>query len=73
MGLSYLQPLIGMMSQLQCIILVGAEASKAHIHLSKATAARIARCHHTSAQSMNRDPARAEENVEVFRFIKLTT
>ncbi len=73
MGLSYLQPLIGMMSQLQCIILVGAEASKAHIHLSKVTTVRIARCHHTSAQSMNRYPARAEENVEVFRFIKLTT
>jgi len=72
-GLDYLVPLIEAMPKLQCVVLVGGAARKAHVFLSRVTTARILSCHHPSAQAMNANPAAAEENVKVLQFMKATT
>lgn len=72
-GLKYVEALVALMPQLECIVLVGGAARKAHVFLSQATTARILSCHHPSAQSLNANPFAAEENVAVLRFMKQTT
>jgi uracil-DNA glycosylase len=73
LGMAYLPPLIAAMPELRCIVLVGGAARKAHVCLSKLTTARILSCHHPSAQALNANPANAEENVAVLRFMKETS
>ena len=73
-GIDYLIPLISVMPNLRCIVLVGGAARRAHIFLSRFTKARIVSCHHPSAKVINaNNPEKDKENVEVFRFIKATT
>lgn len=72
-GLKYLKLLVDSMPRLECIVLVGAAARKAHVFLSQATTARILSCHHPSAQALNANPSAAEENLAVLRFMKRTT
>lgn len=71
-GIEYLQPLISLMSQLKCIVLVGGASRQAHMFLSRISTARIVCCHHPSSRVLNSNPSAAHENVEIFRFIKLT-
>lgn len=72
-GIMYLKPLISLMPALKCVVLVGAAARQAHMHLSSVTTARIVCCHHPSARVVNVNINAARENVEIFRFIKSTT
>lgn len=72
-GLKYLEALVTSMPRLECIVLVGGIARRAHVFLSHATTARILSCHHPSAQALNANPFAAEENVAVLRFMKRTT
>lgn len=72
-GIEYLAPLISAMPNLRCVILVGSAARQAHLFLSRTTNARIASCHHPSARVLNFNPAAANENIEIFRFIRATT
>jgi uracil-DNA glycosylase len=69
-GIKYLEPLVLAMQNLRCVILVGAVARRAHVFLSHTTTAHIVSCHHTSAKVQNSNRKAAEENIEVFRFIK---
>lgn len=69
-GLKYLELLVDAMRRLQCIVLVGGAARKAHVFLSQVTTARILSCHHPSARSLNANPAAEVENVAVFKFMK---
>lgn len=71
-ALKYLEALVASMPRLECIVLVGGAARKAHVFLSQATTARILSCHHPSAQALNANPFAAEENVAVLRFMKQT-
>ncbi|HEU0188873.1 MAG TPA: uracil-DNA glycosylase [Gallionella sp.] len=68
-GLQYLTAVVAAIENLQCIILVGGAARKAHIHLSHNTTARILSCHHPSPKVQNTVAGAAKENVEVFRFM----
>lgn len=72
-GCPYLGELIDSMPMLDCIVLVGSAARKAHVFLSQTTTARILSCHHPSAQAMNANPAADQENVAVLQFMKHTT
>lgn len=72
-GLKYLKALVAFMPHLECIVLVGGAASKAHVFLSQVTTARILSCHHPSAQALNANPFAAEENVAALKFMKRTT
>lgn len=72
-GLEYLAQLIAAMPNLQCVVLVGGAARKAHVFLSQLTTARILSCHHPSAQVLNANPAAEEENIAVFQFMQRTT
>ena len=69
-GLQYLKPLVAAMPGLQCIVLVGGAARKAHVFLSRVTTARILSCHHPSAQALNANPDAEAENITVFKFMK---
>jgi uracil-DNA glycosylase len=71
-GIKYLAPLVSAMPNLRCVILVGGAARRAHVFLSRTTTARIMSCHHTSAKVQNSNPNAAQENLEVFHFIKQT-
>lgn len=68
--LSYLDKLVSKLKKLECIVLVGDAARKAHVHLSHKTKVRILSCHHPSQRRMNTSPDRAAENVAVFRAMK---
>jgi uracil-DNA glycosylase len=68
-GLQYLTSVVQCMPNLECIILVGGAARKAHIHLSRHTRARIVSCHHPSPKVQNTVSGAREENVAVFRFM----
>jgi uracil-DNA glycosylase family 4 len=68
--LRYLTDLVALLKQLECIVLVGAAARKAHVHLSHTTNVRILSCHHPSPRVKNYSPASAAENVAVFRAMK---
>lgn len=72
-GIEFLAPLISAMPHLRCIILVGGTARQAHLFLSRTTNVRIVCCHHPSARVVNINPAAANENIEIFRFVKATT
>ena len=72
-GLKYLEALVAAMPNLQCIVLVGGAARKAHVFLSQVSTARILSCHHPSAQALNANPVADEENVAVLRFMRETT
>lgn len=69
-GLKYLGAVVAAMPRLQCIVLVGGAARKAHVFLSRVTTARILSCHHPSAQALNANPVAEEENIAVFRLMK---
>ncbi|ATG89374.1 uracil-DNA glycosylase [Methylomonas koyamae] len=71
-GMKYLPLVLEAMPNLKIIVLVGAAARRAHIFLSRLTAARIVSCHHPSMRVMNSNSKAAEENVELFRFLKAT-
>jgi len=68
-GLQYLTAVAGAIKNLQCIVLVGGAARKAHIHLSHNTTARILSCHHPSPRVQNTVEGAGKENVDVFRFM----
>ena len=72
-GIEYLTPLVSAMPNLRCIVLVGGAARKVHVFLSSVTPARIVSCHHTSARVLNVNQHAANENIEIFRFLKATT
>jgi len=72
-GIEYLARVVSAMPNLCCIVLVGGAARRAHMFLSRVTKARIVSCHHTSARVLNHNPAAANENIEIFRFVKETT
>lgn len=71
-GAKYLPPILELMPNLRCIVLIGSAARSAHVFLSHTTTARILSCHHPSARAMNANPAAYAENVEVFRFMLAT-
>ncbi|MFN7696171.1 MAG: uracil-DNA glycosylase [Burkholderiales bacterium] len=73
LGTQYLLQLLKLLPNLRCIVLVGGAARRAHVPLSAATTARILSCHHPSPRAMNLQPAARTENVEVFRFMRLST
>jgi len=73
LGCKYLPPLLDRMPNLRVVVLLGGTARRAHVFLSRTTAARIVSCHHTSAVVMGPAPWKAEENVAVFRFIASAT
>lgn len=68
--LGYLDILVAQLKKLECIMLVGGAARQAHVHLSHKTNARILSCHHPSPRVMNNSPAKAKENVAVFKAMK---
>jgi uracil-DNA glycosylase len=72
-GISFLQQIVEAMPALQCIVLVGSAARRAHIFLSQITEARILSCNHTLAKVMNTNPNAWAENVSVLRFMKQTS
>ncbi len=72
-GTEYLKQLLQLLPALRCIVLVGGAARKAHVPLSAATTARILSCHHPSPRAMNLLPSAATENIEVLRFMRVTT
>ena len=72
-GCKYLEPLVGAMPKLKCIVLVGGAARRAHLDLSGMTTARIVCCHHPSGRVMNLNKAAKKENVKIFQFVKKTT
>jgi uracil-DNA glycosylase len=72
-GLNYLAPLLSLLPNLRCVVLVGGAARKAHMLLSRITTARIVTCHHPSARAINRNSDAVKENIEVFSFIRATT
>ncbi|MFN9448041.1 MAG: uracil-DNA glycosylase [Rubrivivax sp.] len=73
LGTQYLLQLVKLLPNLRCIVLVGGAARRAHVPLSAATTARILSCHHPSPRAMNLQPSARAENVEVFRFMRIST
>jgi uracil-DNA glycosylase len=73
LGLNYLLEVIAAMTKLQCVVLVGGAARRAHIHLSHQTTARILSCHHPSPKVQNTVYGAAAENTSVFRFMLETS
>lgn len=69
-ALQHLDELIKLLPNLECIVLVGAAARKAHVHLSITTNVRILSCHHPSGRVRNSNPASFSENVLVFKAMK---
>lgn len=69
LGISLLLRLLDELPNLECIVLVGSAARKAHLALSMRTRARILTCHHTSLRGQNQK-GRAEENRAVFGMLK---
>jgi uracil-DNA glycosylase len=65
--LAYLSAVVASLKKLECIVLVGGTARKAHVYLSHETDIRILGCHHTSQRVQNTLPGAAEQNVKVFR------
>ena len=68
-GLAYLVEIVSSIKNLQCIVLMGDAARKAHIYLSQHTKARILSCHHPSPRVMNLSPELADENIAVFSYM----
>lgn len=68
-GAAYLLRVVELMPNLQCIVLVGGAARRAHILLSARTTVRILSCHHPSPKVMNANPSAADENIAVFSFM----
>lgn len=66
-SLQYLKELLGLLKNLECIILVGAAARKCHVYLSQHTKLRILSCHHPSPRALNISPEFDEENISVFK------
>ena len=66
-GIEHLKKLVSLLPNLQCIVLVGASARRAHIPLSATTNARILACHHPSPRALNTNRRAADENVAVFK------
>jgi uracil-DNA glycosylase len=65
--LHYLKELLGLLSNLECIVLVGAAARKSHVYLSQHTKLRILSCHHPSPRAINISPEFDDENISVFK------
>lgn len=63
----YLLELLGLLKNLECIVLVGAVARKSHIFLSYHTKVRILSCHHPSPRVLNFSPECDQENILVFK------
>ena len=72
-GSEYLRQLLKLLPELRCIVLVGGAARKAHVALSSATAVRIISCHHPSPRAMNLQLSAQAENIEVFKFMRVST
>ena len=69
-GIGWLCKLVGHLKHLQCILLVGGSARKAHIRLSARTKVRILACHHTSQRVLNISKVADQENRDVFQFMR---
>ena len=70
-GIGHLLELLLLLPKLQCVVLVGGIARKAHLALSSATTARILTSHHSSARAMT--AARYAENVAIFKNLQAKT
>jgi len=68
--LGYLAELVSLLNRLECVVLVGAAARKAHVHLSYTTKVRILSCHHPSPRVMNHSSDAARDNIAVFKAMK---
>lgn len=65
--LNYLGDLVRILKNIQCIVLMGSAARKAHVYLSYTTDVRILSCHHPSPRVKNFSPTSFDENVAVFK------
>jgi uracil-DNA glycosylase len=72
-GIEHLLKLLKLLPNLECVVLVGTAARRAHVALSAATTARILSCHHPSPRAMNLLPTAAVENAAVFQFMRTTS
>ena len=72
-GTQYLLLLLTLLPKLRCIVLVGGAARRAHVRLSAATDVRILTCHHPSPRAMNLLPLARAENIDVFKFMRVST
>ena len=70
-GVKLLKDLVLLLPRLEYIILVGTSARRAHIALSMSCNARILACHHPSPRGLNKTPGAADENVAVFRRMRI--
>lgn len=68
-ALKYVKLVIHAMKSLECIVLVGGAARKAHVAISRITTARIFSCHHPSVKVINAKPKAEAENIELFKHI----
>ncbi len=66
-NLKYLGELLGILGDLEFIVLVGGAARKAHIFLSQTTDVRILSCYHTSNRVMNANRQAFKDNVVIFK------
>jgi uracil-DNA glycosylase len=67
LGQKYARQVAENMPNLRAIVLVGGAARQSHVFFSRFSKVPILSCHHTSALSMNSNPERYRENVEVFQ------
>jgi len=65
----WLEKLLACLPHLEYVVLVGGHAHSMHIWLSTRTQAHILACHHPSGRSLNLDPERRSQNIEVFAYI----
>jgi uracil-DNA glycosylase len=70
LGTAYLLELLPLLPQLQCVVLVGSAARRAHLPLSAATSARILTCHHPSPRAQNVVSNAYAENVAVLKYMR---
>lgn len=71
-GIGWLIKALPCFENLQCIVLVGASARRAHIELSKVTTARILSCHHPSPKVMSTNPNAYDDNIAVLTHMRKT-
>ncbi len=65
----WLERLLACLPKLEYLVLVGGHAHSVHIWLSTRTQAHILACHHPSGRSLNLNPDRRTQNIEVFAYI----
>ncbi|MBU4420976.1 MAG: uracil-DNA glycosylase [Proteobacteria bacterium] len=61
----YLDELLNILTSLKFIVLVGAAARLAHVHLSYTTEVPVLSCHHPSPKVVNKYPEKVDENIRI--------